>query len=246
MRHNWDHKPADIPGMLPGFCYQGELQGNLIMSRSSDDWQINPLIWSPCQRCDFLGTYYDVIDRDGDFCLSDDSNTFTSIAGKSKHQDSTIHFVCFKRYFFNSDGCSGVKCSFAVDDITTKAQYNDVNLEIKGYLSIWNMEKTITFLSCDHNDPGQLIIQGSDNQDEDHCKNGGLVLHCTASDENSPWHNFKSDAEHWRVDNGDIPCERNITPWSMRFPLYQKMNKLGAKKISAPEKKFTLIGSPLK
>ena len=108
------------------------------------------------------------------------------------------------------------------------------------------MEKTITFLSCDHNDPGQLIIQGSDNQDEDHCKNGGLVLHCTASDENSPWHNFKSDAEHWRVDNGDIPCERNITPWSMRFPLYQKMNKLGAKKISAPEKKFTLIGSPLK
>ena len=90
MRHNWDHKPADIPGMLPGFCYQGELQGNLIMSRSSDDWQINPLIWSPCQRCDFLGTYYDVIDRDGDFCLSDDSNTFTSIAGKSKHQDSTF------------------------------------------------------------------------------------------------------------------------------------------------------------
>ena len=76
-----------------------------------------------------------------------------------------------------------------------------------------------------------------------------MVLHCTASDETSPWHNFKTESEHWRIyngDDGDIPCERNITPWSMRFPLFQRLSELGAKKIWAPKKRVTLIGSPLK
>ena len=132
-----------------------------------------------------------------------------------------------------------------MDDVTEEVLYNDVKLTMRGQLDQWDSKKITTFQSCDNNNPGQLILRGSDNQDDDHCKRGGLVLHCTASDETSPWHNFKSDTEHWRVDNGDVPCERNIGPWSMRLPLFQKLNELGAKKIWAPKKEVTLIGSPL-
>ena len=133
-----------------------------------------------------------------------------------------------------------------MDDVTEEVLYNGVKLPIRGKLDQWNQKKIITFQSCDKNDPGKLVIKGSDNQEKDHCKNGGLVLHCTSSDETSPWHNFKSESEHWRIDNGDLPCERNITPWSMRFPLFQRLGELGAKKIWAPKKRVTLIGSPLK
>ena len=34
-------------------------------------------------------------------------------------------------------------------------------------------------------------------------------MHCTASNQNSPWHNFVSDEYSWIDENGEIPCQND-------------------------------------
>ena len=138
-----------------------------------------------------------------------------------------------------------VECSLTVDDRVVKVLYNDQELEVQGgQLYKWQAEKTITFESCDSWNPGQLSIKGEDVNKKLNCVFGGLMLHCTASDTNSPWHNFKSDNVHWTDENGEKPCQNNDGIYSLYHPTSKKLREKGAKKIWAPRQTVTLIGTP--
>ena len=134
-----------------------------------------------------------------------------------------------------------------IDDKVLEAQYNNFGLPITGTLNNWSEEKTISFYSCDVTNPGKLSITGFDNNSVEHCSWGGLLLHCTASDQTSPWHNFKTDMDHWRVENGNELCSNNEGMMGVNpLPEFmQKLREYGAKKIWANRQKVTLIGSPL-
>ena len=71
-------------------------------------------------------------------------------------------------------------------------------------------------------------------------------MHCSASHQNSPWHNFVSDEFNWIVDNGDIPCQndKNFPQVGADIPFIASLNSIGAKKIWNNEKTATLLGSP--
>ena len=138
-----------------------------------------------------------------------------------------------------------VECSLTVDDRVVKVLYNDQELEVQGgKLDRWQAMKTITFESCDSWNPGQLSIKGEDVNKKLNCVFGGLMLHCTASDTNSPWHNFKSDNIHWTDENGKKPCQNNVGIYSLPQPTCSKLREKGAKKIWAPRQTVTLIGTP--
>ena len=80
----------------------------------------------------------------------------------------------------------------------------------------------------------------------DHCKFGGLLLHCTATHRNSKWNNFTSSAQYFKDENNEEPCEREILQWSLdRSSDIIRLKKLGAKHIWAPRRGATMIGSPL-
>ena len=40
----------------------------------------------------------------------------------------------------------------------------------------------------------------------DFCSLAGFMLICKASSTSSTWHNFVSDADHWKDENGETPC----------------------------------------
>ena len=97
-----------------------------------------------------------------------------------------------------------MKCKLTIDDVIHSVKYNDVSLSVKGGRH-WNSEKSISFKAL-NDDPGTIEIKGKDFQDccgspVDSCVWGGLVLHCTASNTSSPWHNFASDDIHWTADS---------------------------------------------
>ena len=85
--------------------------------------------------------------------------------------------------------------------------FSGYQLEIDGLLDDWKSMKSVNFKSCSREDPGQLTIQGFHNNTGDDCTIGGLLVHCTASDRQSPWHNFVTDSTHWRDQDNGTPCE---------------------------------------
>ena len=158
-----------------------------------------------------------------------------------------------------------------MDDEVIEVKYNGATLHYTGQYNKWDENKVVTFQSCNNHHPGHLMIegmyiptitmnvvfkniscsklykkrffQGSDYGEIDNCKSGGLILHCTATDENNLWHNFKSDKNNWIDEKGEVPCE---TPQeNLGHVFYSGWKKLGAKKIWAARKKVKLIGSPL-
>ena len=136
-----------------------------------------------------------------------------------------------------------------VDDRVVKALYNSYELPITGNLNNWSEEKNISFHSCDVTNPGKLKIEGLDYNSKDHCTWGGLLLHCTASDQTNPWHNFKTDDDHWKDKKGEKPCVSDAGMMShfaeQDMPNFmKKLKNLGAKKIWAERKEVTLTGSP--
>ena len=119
-------------------------------------------------------------------------------------------------------------------------------MTIKGDINNWPIEKNISFYSCDVTNPGKLKIEGVDYNSKDHCTWGGLLLHCTASDQTSPWHGFKSDTIQWKDENGNEPCSNNGGMIHAGMPSFMKrLRQSGAKKIWANRQKVILTGSPL-
>ena len=157
----------------------------------------------------------------------------------------------FGRYL--TGGECQVTCKFGVDDITKNVYYNaDRNSEeeleiLGGDLTEWRIEKHVTFEACDREEPGKIIVMGRNAQKKDHCKLGGLIMHCVAH-QASPWNDFKTDAENW-VDlsgnylelciNNEGIAGRDDTPYWLTL-----MIESGAVKIWTNTRDATLLGKP--
>lgn len=141
--------------------------------------------------------------------------------------------------------CFDVTCSFTIDDVTYSASYEGQTLDITTVnLGQWFREKTVNFVSCGP-DPGSIVISGKDNNGGGHCTHGGLVLHCTANDTSTPWHNFVSDGDYWLDEQGFPPCARDmggILEASQSF--VDDIAAAGALSIWADRPEVTLTGSP--
>ena len=121
-------------------------------------------------------------------------------------------------------------------------------MTVTGVLNDWKEENSFTFSSCDHCNPGELVIQGHDYNGLNNCVWGGLLLHCTAVDTSSPWHNFVSDTIHWKVSDGSTPCTNSggMIPHAAgaNIDFVSDLLADGAQKIWSDKKTVKLIGKP--
>ena len=136
-----------------------------------------------------------------------------------------------------------VTCSFTIDDKVSSATFNEVELEIDGNLNAWNFVKTVMF-GASNEEPGTLVISGRDNQKAGNCNSGGLILHCVAEDESSPWHDFVSEnSNFWIDDNNEPPCERDSGGYlDGNRQFISDMLAKGAKSIWANRPEVSLTG----
>ena len=136
-----------------------------------------------------------------------------------------------------------------VDNVVDDVSYNEESLLVDGVLNDWMKLKTFSFASCDRENPGTLMVNGTDWNANDFCKNGGLLLACTASDQSNPWHNFVSNGETWfDFKTGLKACteQTGFIPYgqSLGVTFISDLVGVGAKKIWAPSQSVSLIGSP--
>ena len=127
--------------------------------------------------------------------------------------------------------------------------YNGVSLPVTGVANNWQKENSFTFQSCDACEPGELVIKGKDyDSTRPNCIWGGMILHCTAVDTSSPWHNFVSDTIHWKVSDGSTPCTNSggMIPHAAgaNINFIADLLATGAKKIWSNKQEVTLIGGP--
>ena len=139
-----------------------------------------------------------------------------------------------------------VTCKLTIDHKIDSVAYNGASLPVTGLSNYWWHENSVTFQSCDYCNPGELVIKGSDIiSTANHCVWSGLILHCTAGDTSSPWHNFVSDTIHWKVSDGSTPCTNNGgiagATW---INFIADLLATGAKKIWSNQIEVTLIGGP--
>ena len=141
-----------------------------------------------------------------------------------------------------------VECKLTIDNVIESVLYNGEVLEVSGPLSTWEVANSFGFKSCDRQNPGSLIINGSDYESGNNCYSGGFIMHCTASDPLSPWNNFVSDRTHWRV-NGDLPFCSKGAGWLAQggresYPSVEYFYGKGAEEIWINAKEASFIGSP--
>ena len=146
-----------------------------------------------------------------------------------------------------------VTCKLTVDNQIHGVYYQEGStetwrpLKVSGKLGKWESKKDITF-KTGTDGHGRLKVMGEDKgrKEKDHCTWAGLLLHCFASDVNSPWHNFTSDLEHWRAEDNSKLCANNkgMVRASKPKSIVRDLVNAGAVKIWTSKKKATLIGSP--
>ena len=137
-----------------------------------------------------------------------------------------------------------------MNDAIHYVKYNNITLNVTGDLSYWPSEKSISFEAL-NDDPGTIEIRGKDFQDccgspVNSCVWGGLVLHCTASNTSSPWHNFVSDDIHWKDEYNNMPCENDggMMAYGAGLDIIKYFKSVEAKKIWASRQTVTLRGTP--
>jgi len=152
---------------------------------------------------------------------------------------------CNENLTCQDGNCASVICTFMLDNRVNSVKYNGVPLGISpsSMVTSWNVEKIISFQSCCDNYPGVLEIKGTNSENDYHCNLAGLGLRCTASRSSSPWHNFISDIDHWKVENDATPCE-GVYSGRDEIPFIAALKSFGAKKIWNNKKIATLRGSP--
>ena len=150
----------------------------------------------------------------------------------------------------NCKSSCAIKCSITIDDFVDNVSYNGIDLEIEGNKRAWADEKTFEFSSCDNAYPGILVIKGSDKSNSNSYCTGSsvMILHCTASNTTSPWHNFVSDGTNWKSQDGKEVCVPTnvyiVNDLTNKYDWFRKMVDAGAKAIWADAKEVTLIGTP--
>ena len=156
------------------------------------------------------------------------------------------------KYGFGGDKClpcpSSVTCSLTIDNIVNSVCYGEICLELEGDLIRWESKKTVEFYSCDNANPGSLVVNGTKPYDySPFCTKTGLLLHCTAEDTTSPWHNFVSDGINWSSNDGKPICVSNPAEFIVNGQELQWLRDLveaGAKDIWVEAKEVSLVGTP--
>ena len=159
---------------------------------------------------------------------------------------------CTCKYGFGGDKClpcpSSVTCSLTIDNIVNSVCYGEICLELEGDLIRWESKKTVEFYSCDNANPGSLVVNGTKPYDySPFCTKTGLLLHCTAEDTTSPWHNFVSDGINWSSNDGKPICVSNPAEFIVNGQELQWLRDLveaGAKDIWVEAKEVSLVGTP--
>ena len=158
-------------------------------------------------------------------------------------------------YGFGGDKClpcpSSVTCSLTIDNIVNSVCYGEICLELEGDLFKWESKKTVEFYSCDNANPGSLVVNGTEADDYGpFCTKSGLLLHCTAEDTTSPWHNFVSDGINWSSNDGEPICVPNPAEFVVAGQGYYQLQWMkdmvnaGAKAIWVEAKEVSLVGTP--
>ena len=75
-----------------------------------------------------------------------------------------------------------------------------------------------------------------------------MILHCTASNTTSPWHNFVSDGTNWKSQEGMEVCVPTnaafVKGGTNKYDWFRKMVDAGAQAIWAEAKEVSLVGTP--
>ena len=142
-----------------------------------------------------------------------------------------------------------VSCSMTIDNIVNSVCYGDMFLMVEGDLMDWESEKTFEFSSCDNANPGYLVINGTEQANSGpFCTKAGMILHCTAEDTTSPWHNFVSDNTNWSSNNDEPICIPDpvafVTIGQGRHQWLKDIVDAGAGPIWVEAKEVSLVGTP--
>ena len=144
--------------------------------------------------------------------------------------------------------CFDVSCSVTVDNVVDGISYEGSELTVSGELGNWRSEKTFNFSTCDRTNPGQLVVNGTDSNSNNFCRNAGMILHCECEDAFNPWHNFITDIENWKVDDGSEPCTEDTgfipAAINQNIQFITDMIDQGASKIWSDAKVVSLAGTP--
>ena len=89
-------------------------------------------------------------------------------------------------------------------------------------MSSWESEKEFRFTPVE-DEYGEIKVEVEnyeDGYDENgnHCSSAGFIMLCEASDGQGPWHNFKSDTEHWRAEDNSELCINGKSECSSDLP----------------------------
>ena len=135
-----------------------------------------------------------------------------------------------------------------IDNVVDGISYEGTALDVQGDLNNWNKEKTFTFSTCDRNNPGTLMVDGTDTDNSPtNCLTGGMIMHCTCEDTLNPWHNFVSDTVNWKLDDESTLCtsEANFVRAGQNLPFIQSILAADGKSIwSQTEGEVALLGTP--
>ena len=138
-----------------------------------------------------------------------------------------------------------------IDNTVDSVSYNGYVLQVEGNMNDWKKEKTFKFSSCYNNNPGELIINGTDSDKSEHCLRGGMMLLCAAADQTSPWHNFGSDLDNWvdNANNSTICSDEGSGSFvynglENNVQIIEDLHNKGAKKIWVDNNVASLRGTP--
>ena len=121
--------------------------------------------------------------------------------------------------------CSTVSCIIHSEAQDVKVYFNNRLLRF-GYVK---KVPHVIFRSCNDQNPGELTVTGSN---PDQCQQGGFMMLCKSSTKKGPWHNFKTDENHWTTAWFSKPCQ---TKSQTSEGLVSYLQKQGVKMIWTPE-----------
>ena len=110
----------------------------------------------------------------------------------------------------------------------------------------WTQEKSVTFKQTHERASIWIHAEDFDSGGRD-CVDGGLVVHCEATDTSSPWHNFGTNLQNWKSEDGKELCSNQNARFIKGAPNWLKdiLNK-GAEHIWVDGSRHVkLLGTPV-
>ena len=112
-----------------------------------------------------------------------------------------------------------ITCTLTADNKVNGVYYNGTKLDpIQGDMSNWESEKKFSFNTPVKDEYGEIKVEVENYEDGNHCSSAGFIMLCEASDGQGPWHNFKSDTEHWRAEDNSELCINGNSKYYSDYP----------------------------